>query len=188
MADDLRAGMAPATRSELRTSLLKFLGPYTRNVSTDSLDDEVGMFVAALSGLPLWAVRQALLNWLQAKIPDCSPKFVPKPPELRQEADRIAQTRRHALGSIDAVLSAEVQQMPSDADREAAIAHWNDAVRPLLQQAEEVSRHNGRAEQEHANEVVLNREIGPDSMPRMTKDLRAKIAAMPASMQSEDVA
>lgn len=167
--------MEPASRGELRTSLLKFLNPYRPNVSTDSLEDEVGMFVAALAGLPLWAVRQALLHWLQAKIPDCSPKYVPKPPELRQEADRIAQTRRHALGSIEAVLSAKIDHLPTDAERDAAIAHWTDIVRPVLQHAEVLNRENERAEQARANEVVLNREIGPDTLPRMTEDMRAKL-------------
>lgn len=135
-ADDLRLGLIPATKEEVRTSLLKFMAGMDLKMTADDLDEMVSMFVASLMGLPLWAIRQALLNWMQGTIAGANPRFTPKPPELRIEANRIAAPFQRELGSIEAGLSASVEQVPTQSERDAAVARWHDEIRPTMGHAD----------------------------------------------------
>lgn len=191
-ADDLRRALSPAAKDEIRTSLLKWIAGLDLRLSEEALDDMVSMFVASLMGLPLWAVRQTLLNWMQGRIADCNPRFTPKPPELRREGDRIVARRKHELGSIDAVLGARVEGVPSDAERERALAHWYENVRPALQHADvsdALSPEAKRAEQIEANDRLRRREreaAGADPDAPHTLEMEQRLKRMRTPHQRAD--
>ncbi|GEL42256.1 hypothetical protein MEX01_28470 [Methylorubrum extorquens] len=191
-ADDLRRALSPAAKDEIRTSLLKWIAGLDLRLSEEALDDMVSMFVASLMGLPLWAVRQTLLNWMQGRIADCNPRFTPKPPELRREGDRIVSRRKHELGSIDAVLGAIVEDAPSDAERQEALAHWYETVRPALQHADvsdAPSLEMMRTEQIEANDRLRRRErqaVGADPDRPHTIDMERRLARVRTAAGIDD--
>ncbi|GAA0261298.1 hypothetical protein LNAOJCKE_4111 [Methylorubrum aminovorans] len=185
-ADDLRRALSPAAKDEIRTSLLKWIAGLDLRLSEEALDDMVSMFVASLMGLPLWAVRQTLLNWMQGRIANCNPRFTPKPPELRREGDRIVARRKHELGSIGIILSAKVERVPDDAERERAIAYWRETVKPTMHHAdvtEAISPEENRRQQVDANDRLRRREreaAGADREGVHTLEMEGKLNRMRA--------
>lgn len=178
--------MSPAAKEDIRTSLLKWTAGLDLRLSEEALDDMVSMFVASLMGLPLWAVRQTLLHWMQGRIADCDPRFTPKPPELRRGGDRIVARRKHELGSIGIILGAEVERVPDDAERERAIAYWRETVKPTMHHAdvtEAIGPEENRRQQVEANDRLRRREreaAGADLKGVHTLEMEGKLDRMRA--------
>jgi hypothetical protein len=133
-------------------------------------------FVSARTNLPLWAIRKACENWAAGRVPDTNPAFPPNAVQIKLEADRIAAPRRHELGRIETALKAEVIPSTSDEERDRALSHWRDTIRPTMHQADvtESLDEKRRDEQLEANRRLLAREIGPDGL-EMTRDMRRKL-------------
>ena len=173
--------MSPAEAREIAAEVLRFMAGFpSLRLTKEEAARLAAAFVAKLQDLPLWAIRRALEKW--GEVEGTNPSFPPSASDLKVQGDRFARSVREEIGAIETVLKAEVEHIPTDDERAAALGRWYDVIRPTMQHAD-VSRSNetDRAEQVRANQRILEREIGPCSANerhRMTHDLRRKLQEM----------
>ena len=75
-----------------------------------------------LSGLPLWALKQACQDISRGKVEGCSLDFPPAAPRLRSIADEIVAPVLDESFALHAILTAPVEHEPSPEER-ARVAH-----------------------------------------------------------------
>lgn len=176
-ADDLRRALNRAEALDIAREVLALMAGYPSvRMNREETARMSAAFVSALANLPLWAIRKACENWAAGRVPDTNPSFPPNAVQIKLEADRIAAPRRHEFGRVETILKAEVIPSPSEEERDRAISHWTDTIRPTMHHADvtESLDEKRRDEQLEANRRLLAREIGPDGL-EMTRDMRRKL-------------
>lgn len=215
-ADELRASLTPAEANEIGTEVLRLMAGYPSvRLTHEEAARLATTFVAALTGMPLWAIRKACMNWATGRAQGSNAAFPPSAPELRMAADTVARPRQYEAGSIRAILSATVEVLPSEEARAKALAHWEE-VRPTMKGMpppvapaapghnaprpsilatdgggeEEARREREREAQLHANRRTLEREIGRPLKPgetAMTRDMQRLLGVMDRRQPADPV-
>lgn len=183
-ADELRTGMAPAEAKDIGAEVLRMMAGYpTLRLTREEAARMAAAFVATLGSLPLWAIRRACTNWATGAVAEANPAYPPNAAQIKLEGDRVANARRVELGAIEMVLKAEVVQLPSDFDRQKAIEHWEQVVRPAIAHAD-VTEDLGERERSaflSATRRLLAKELQSANVtdgPAMTLDMRRKLGVL----------
>lgn len=154
--------MTPAEAEDIAREALKLMAGYpSLRLTHEEAARTAATFVAALAGMPLWAIRKACLDWACGRVQGSNPAFPPSAPELRLATNKAAAFRQHEAGTIDVILKAEVERLPTDEERAKALAYWHDTVRPMLQHtdvSDKPSATTSREEQIEANDRLRERE------------------------------
>lgn len=74
-------------------------------------------YIAVLRGVPLWALREAVLGFLRGGVPGQSREFAPPTAALQAEIARLTLPFRQERAKIRAVLAADVYREPSDEEK-----------------------------------------------------------------------
>jgi hypothetical protein len=102
--------------------------------SSDDARKVVETYIADLAGVPLRPFLEACALFRRG---DVGEGWLPTPAELRQETNLRAMRPQQELFDILAILRARIP-VPCDPieTRKAAVAKWNDIVRPVLEHAQ----------------------------------------------------
>ena len=173
--------MHPAEALDIAREVLGLMAGYPSvRMNREETARMSAAFVSALAALPVWAIRRACQHWAAGRVPDSNPAFPPNAVQIKLEADRIVAPRRHEVGRIGVILSAEVVETPSDEARQACTANWFENIRPVMQNVDvtEDVEQRERDRQLEANRRLRQREHAAhgitDGRP-MTVDMRRKV-------------
>lgn len=109
----------PATEREIGAWLTRlFRGLAHARADVDDAKGVIETYLAVLRGVPLWALREAVLRFLAGSVPRPDSRFAPSSAELRSEALRLAAPFRAERAKIAAILHADVYREPTPEERE----------------------------------------------------------------------
>lgn len=97
-------------------------------ITADVAKLRVQMYEAALSGLPMWAIRTAAERFIRGEIERDNHAFAPSPPELAREAQTALRPYRTAKWEIEKALAAEPERT---AEERAAMVERMRHIWPL---------------------------------------------------------
>jgi hypothetical protein len=113
-AADLDATEHPATDREIVAWVTRlFSGLGHARADVDEARCKVETYVAVLRGVPLWALREAVLGFLRGSVPGQSREFAPPTAALQAEIARLTLPFREEQAKIRAVLAADVYREPT---------------------------------------------------------------------------
>jgi hypothetical protein len=118
-SNELRRWDGRASSRDLGVEVTKFLQGFPHGkLSAQEAAMTVAEYVTALHDLPIWATRQAMQRFRRAEVDRDTHTFAPSCAELRLAALDVTEPYRSELSSITRLLSAEVYQAATDAERE----------------------------------------------------------------------
>jgi len=129
--------MAPADPRDIAQIVAGlFMASPSQALSVDAQKAKIGLFVEALEGLPLWALKAASLKWRRGEVPG-NAAFAPSAGELRRVADGLTLPHRAAIAKLNRVLSAQPlrsEEMPPEVKSRIA-AKFSDLARSISDNA-----------------------------------------------------
>jgi hypothetical protein len=136
----LAAWLKPAGNDVVRSQLASLIATMKRR-NVDSFGEAkaiIETYVCDLADVSKYGLQEACTAFRRNEVGD---GWFPTPGELRQEATYRAMRANAEFSSISAILAARVPPKPEPPEvRKAAIARYEEIIRPALEHATEPSR------------------------------------------------
>lgn len=117
--EEIAGGLIAASDSEIDFMLSSLFMAFPTGAAP-----QIGVYRAALRGMPAWAIRLACSAWITGK-GGGNLAFAPSAPQLRAEAEGRVIPLRIEAADIGKILGAEVVREPSPEERERVLAKFS---------------------------------------------------------------
>jgi hypothetical protein len=119
---ELRRADRPGPEAEILAHVGDLILEYaTARMDAQQVDAKAGAYLDVLSGVPAWAVREAIVRWRcgPVGVDEQALDFAPRPHRLKAMAERVAMVARGQAARLQRILDAEPEEELSEADLKA---------------------------------------------------------------------